>query len=173
MFRRLWTNTCLTSPDPPLHGYPCNCPADPDHDCRKLHCHRSPEHNTKDATWTAVSHLSMCNFQGCVTNKKAWHALSAQLKQANLLCLSVHTWQCGVGQPSPKKQCSMQKVGYIWKACMNFANRMGRMLISGGLHQPPVSVELLGSAVAAAVCRHAGYNAPAAAHLSINHHGWL
>ncbi len=103
--------------------------------------------------------------------QKAWHALSAQLKQVNLLCLSLYTWQCGVGQPSPKKQCSMQKVGYIWKACMNFANQMGRMLASGGLHQTTISVELLGSAVAATVCRHAGYNAPAAAHLSMNHHG--
>jgi predicted metal-binding transcription factor (methanogenesis marker protein 9) len=81
--------------------------------------------------------------------QKAWHALSAQLKQVNLLCLSLYTWQCGVGQPSPKKQCSMQKVGYIWKACMNFAKQMGRMLASGGLHQSPVSVDLLGSAVAA------------------------
>ncbi len=36
----------------------------------------------------------------CVTNNQERRALSATLKHANLLCLSVHTWQGGVGKRS-------------------------------------------------------------------------
>ncbi len=54
--------------------------------------------DTKDAIRTAVSHVSMCNSKGAsMCEQQSMHALCVQLKQANLLCLQVHTWQRGVG----------------------------------------------------------------------------
>ena len=101
------------------------------------------------ATRAAVSYMSVCNSKGTsmCDQQQSKPALCAFMKQANLLCLQVRTWQCSVHLLRPKKQCCMQKVGYFWKAHTIF-NQHGQDAGCWWLHQTPVNVELLGSAVA-------------------------